>query len=60
MATMTGKAARKTGGNRYACKRSNRRRNPAKVARWQSRQKEWLKGSSLSAAQQKTKDKYGL
>jgi hypothetical protein len=34
MATMTGKKARKTGGNRYACKRRNRKRNPLKVERW--------------------------
>ena len=40
MATNTGKAARRTGGNRYACKRSTRRRNPAKVARWNQLEKE--------------------
>ena len=34
MAISTGKAARRRGGNRYDCKRSNRRRNPAKLARW--------------------------
>jgi hypothetical protein len=34
MATSTGKAARRRLGNRYDCKKSNRRRNPAKIARW--------------------------
>lgn len=59
MATMTGKAARRSGGNRYACKRSNRRRNPAKIARWEARQKETF-GRTLSESQQKTKEKYGF
>lgn len=59
MATMTGKKARRTGGNRYACKRTNRRRNPAKVARWKSRQKETF-GKTLTASQQRTKEKYGF
>ena len=40
MATMTGKAARRRLGNRYDCKKSNRRRNPVKVARWQEMDKE--------------------
>ena len=35
MATLTGKAARRRGGNRYACKTANKRRNPTKIARWQ-------------------------
>ncbi len=39
MATLTGKKARRTGGNRYACKRSNRTRNPAKIARWKELEK---------------------
>jgi len=34
MATMTGKKARRTGGNRYDCKRRNRKRNQAKIERW--------------------------
>lgn len=34
MAISTGKAARRRMGNRYDCKKSNRRRNPAKIARW--------------------------
>ena len=34
MANSTGKAARRRMGNRYACKKSNRRRNPVKIARW--------------------------
>lgn len=59
MATLTGKKVRRSGGNRYACKRSNRRRNPVKVARWQERTKELFKGS-LTDSQQKTKAKYGL
>lgn len=40
MATSTGKAARRRGGTRYDCKRSNRRRNPAKVARWNEMERE--------------------
>lgn len=40
MATLTGKKARRTGGNRYACKRNNRKRNPVKVARWKTMEKE--------------------
>jgi hypothetical protein len=34
MATMTGKKARRKHGNRYACKRKNRKRNPIKLERW--------------------------
>ena len=40
MAITTGKAARRKLGNRYDCKRTSRRRNPAKVARWQEMEKE--------------------
>ena len=40
MATSTGKAARRRMGNRYDCKKSNRRRNPAKIARWNAMDKE--------------------
>lgn len=34
MAISTGKASRRNGGTRYDCKRSSRRRNPVKLARW--------------------------
>lgn len=40
MATSTGKAARRRLGNRYDCKKSNRGRNPAKIARWNEMEKE--------------------
>jgi len=39
MAISTGKAARRRLGNRYACKRSGRHRNPAKIARWNELEK---------------------
>lgn len=54
MATMTGKAARKSGGNRYACKRLNRHTNPMKKERWQAAQKQSKQFSD------RTKAKYGL
>lgn len=54
MATMTGKAARRTGGNRYSCKRTNRHTNPMKRERWQAAQKQSKNYSD------KTKEKYGL
>jgi len=54
MATMTGKKARRTGGNRYACKKTNRHTNPVKAARWQAQQRDTKKFSD------KTKEKYGL
>ena len=60
MATLTGKKARRTGGNRYACKRANRKRNPVKLARWQEGQDKIFKGGGLTVSQQKTKEKYGL
>jgi len=44
MATMTGKAARRTGGNRYACKRANRKRNQAKIERWRKMEADRKKG----------------
>ena len=42
MANSNGKKARKTGGNRYACKRRHRhaRIDAEKVARWQQMEKE--------------------
>ena len=40
MATATGKAARRRLGNRYDCKRTTRRRNPVKIARWNEMEKE--------------------
>jgi hypothetical protein len=40
MATSTGKAARRRYGNRYDCKKSNRRRNPTKIARWNQLEKD--------------------
>lgn len=40
MATSTGKAARRRLGNRFDCKKSNRRRNPVKIARWNQLEKE--------------------
>lgn len=43
MATSTGKAARRRGGNRYDCKRGNRHRNPAKIARWNELERERLR-----------------
>lgn len=60
MATLTGKKARRTRGNRYACKRANRHTNPVKKARWESRNKELFKGGNLTDSQQKTKAKYNL
>lgn len=40
MATLTGKKARRTGGNRYACKRRNRHRNTNVEKRWRWREME--------------------
>ena len=40
MAISTGKAARRRMGNRYDCKKANRRRNPVKIARWNEMEKE--------------------
>jgi hypothetical protein len=49
MATSTGKAARRRMGNRYDCKRSNRRRNPIKIARWNEMEKERKRKEKHSA-----------
>jgi hypothetical protein len=40
VAISTGKAARRRQGNRYDCKKSNRRRNPVKIARWNEQERE--------------------
>ena len=50
MAISTGKAARRTGGTRYDCKRSNRKRNPVKLARWAEMDRERKRKEKHGAA----------
>lgn len=49
MAIATGKAARRRYGNRYDCKKSNRRRNPAKITRWAELERERKAKASRSS-----------
>jgi len=49
MAISTGKAARRRYGNRFDCKKSNRRRNPAKIARWNELERERTRKNGRAA-----------